>query len=251
MRIRALIALFAIVLPLAFLWACQEESGSVPEVPEAELTASVPELEAVHEFMQPLWHDAWPARDFTAIQELVPQFEPSLEALDAVELPGILRDKQDGWQEGKGSLRAAFEGLKASAEAGNEEEMLGYAETFHMAYENLVRLIRPPSPEMDAFHQHLYSLYHHYGPGYDLEKIGTTARDMASLIPDLQGVELPDRLADHQQHYQMVVTELGEAVGALIATLENPSRDEVDAAIEGVHEKYAEIDGIYANGSHG
>jgi hypothetical protein len=233
------------------LAACQEESGSVPEVSEAELTASVPELEAVHEFMQPLWHDAFPARDFAAIQELVPRFEPSLEALDAAELPGILQDKQADWDEGKVNLRDAFEGLKAAAEGGSEEEMLGYAETFHMVYEGLVRLIRPASPELDVFHQHLYAVYHHYGPGYDLEKIGAAARSMAASIPPLQDVELPSRLADHQEHYEMVVTELGEAVGALIATLENPSRDGVNAAIEAVHEVYVEIDGIYTNGSHG
>jgi hypothetical protein len=233
------------------LAACQEQSGSVPEVAEAELTASVPELEAVHEFMQPLWHDAFPARDFAAIQDLVPRFEPTLAALDAVELPGILQDKQAGWDEGKANLRDAFEGLEAAAEAGNEEEMLGYAETFHMSYEGLVRLIRPPSPEMDAFHQHLYSLYHHYGPGYDLEKIGVAARNMASAIVPLQGVELPSRLADHQGHYQMVVTELGEAVGALIATLEDPSRTEVEAAIEAVHTVYEEMEAIYTDGSHG
>jgi hypothetical protein len=233
------------------LASCQEQSGSVPEVSEAELTASVPELGAVHEFMRPLWHDAFPARDFAAIQELVPQFEPTLEALEAVELPGILRDKQTGWDEGKINLRAAFEGLKAAAAAGNEEEMLGYAETFHMSYEGLVRLIRPPSPEMDAFHQHLYSLYHHYGPGYDLEKIGTAAESMASAIPPLLEVELPSRLEDQQEHYGAVVIELGEAVDALIATLEDPSRGEVDSAIETVHAVYAEMEGIYTNGSHG
>ncbi|MGD2122908.1 MAG: hypothetical protein PVJ76_14235 [Gemmatimonadota bacterium] len=251
MRNHTLLVPFALVLSLTFLLACQEESGSVPEVSEAELTASVPELDAVHEFMQPLWHDAWPEQDFAAIQELVPRFEPSLEALDAVELPGILQDKQEGWAEGKANLKAAFEGLKAAAEEGNEEEMLGYAETFHMAYENLVRLIRPPSPEMNAFHQHLYSLYHHYGPGYDLEKIGAAARSMAETIPSLQAVELPARLADHQEHYEMLVTELGGAVGALITTLENPSRDEVDAAIEAIHAAYAEMDAIYTSGSNG
>ncbi len=251
MRTRALLPLLATAALLTGIAGCQEESGSVPEVAEAELTTSVPELEAVHEFMQPLWHDAFPARDFAAIQELVPRFEPTLEALDAAELPGILQDKQAGWDEGKANLYTAFEGLKGAAEAGNGEEMLGYAETFHMVYEGLVSLIRPPSPELDAFHQHLYSLYHHYGPGYDLEKIGAAARSMAAAIPPLQAVELPARLADHQEHYEMVVAELGEAVGALIAILENPSRDDVNAAIEAVHAAYAELDGIYAGGSHG
>ena len=40
-----------------------------------------------------------------------------------------------------------------------------------MIYEGLVRIIRPPLPELEAVHQHLYGLYHYYGPGYDLEKI--------------------------------------------------------------------------------
>ena len=251
MRIRSLVVVSAVAASFMVSVACQEESGSVPEVAEAELTASVPELRAVHEFMQPLWHDAFPARDFDAIRELVPQFEPSLEALDAVELPGILRDKQAAWDEGKANLISAFQGLKSAAEAGNEAEMLGYAETFHMGYEGLVRLIRPPSPEMYAFHQSLYSLYHHYGPGYDLEKIGYAAQSMAAGIAPLQGVELPDRLADQQDQYETVVTELGEAVEALIATLENPSRADVEAAIEAVHSAYAEMEGIYTGESHG
>ncbi|MBT8398430.1 MAG: hypothetical protein KJN92_15760 [Gemmatimonadetes bacterium] len=230
---------------------CQEESGSVPEVSEAELTAEVPELSAVHEFMQPLWHDAFPAKDFDAIRELVPQFEPSLTALDAVELPGILRDKQAGWDEGKANLQTAFDGLKAAVEAGDEEGMLGYAETFHMLYEGLVRIVRPPLPELEAVHQHLYGLYHHYGPGYDLEKIRRAATDMAAAIPALQEAELPSRLADHQGHFEMVVTELGEAVGGLMAVLDDPSRSEVDAAIDAIHSAYEEIDGIFTNGSHG
>ena len=94
----------AVGTAILMLSACAEESGSVPEVPAEELEASVPELSAVHEFMQPLWHDAFPARDFALIQELVPQFEPTLAALDAAELPGILRDKQALWDGGKVAL---------------------------------------------------------------------------------------------------------------------------------------------------
>ncbi len=240
-----------VALPI-FLGACAEKPGSVPEVPAAELVAAVPELEAVHEFMSPLWHDAVPARNFEMINELIPQFEATLVALDAAQLTGILQDKQVAWDEGKASVLTTFEAFKAAAEAGNEEEVLGYAETFHMGYEGLVRLIRPLAPEIDAFHQHLYAVYHYYGPGYDVEKIRGAATEMAAAIPPLQTVELPDRLADHQAHYGMVVTELGEAVGALMATLDDPNREAVDAAIEAVHGAYAEIEGIYdGGGSHG
>ena len=240
-----------VALPI-FLGACAEKPGSVPEVPAAELVAAVPELEAVHEFMSPLWHDAVPARNFEMIKELIPQFEATLVALDAAQLTGILQDKQTAWDDGKANVLTTFEAFKAAVEAENEEEILGYAETFHMGYEGLVRLIRPLAPEIDVFHKHLYAVYHYYGPGYDVEKIRGAAVEMAGVIPSLQGVELPEHLTDHQAHYGMVVTALGEAVGALMATLDNPSREEVDAAIETIHGSYSEIEGIYdGGGSHG
>lgn len=230
---------------------CAEQSGSVPEVPAEELTAEVPELDAVHEFMAPLWHEAFPARDFQAIEDAIPQFEESLAALGAAELPGILQDKQGIWDEQKALLMESFNGLKAALEAGNQDEALAFTETFHMNYEGMVRIIRPVLPELEAVHQHLYGLYHYYGPGYDLEKIRDAATGMAGAIPALQAAELPARLAEHQAHFEMAVTSLGEAVGALIAGLDDPNRADVEAAIETVHAAYQEIEGIFTNGSHG
>jgi len=250
MRNSWMAAVGALGTTMALLSACAEQSGSVPEVPVEEITAEVSQLSDIHEVMYPLWHDAFPAQDFEMIRELVPQFAEPLAALDAVELPGILQDKQEGWDEGKVALMAAFEGLSGAAEAGNEEEMLGYSETFHMAYEGLVRLVRPPAPEVDAFHQLLYGVYHHYGPGYDLEKIQTAATDMVAAIPPLQSLELPERFADRQDQYQSAVTALSGAVDDLVAQLENPNRDDVQAAINGVHDAYAEIEEFFAGGSH-
>jgi soluble cytochrome b562 len=241
----------ALVSAASVLSACGDKPGSVPEVPAEELTASVPELTAVHEFMEPLWHEAFPAKDFGRIQELVPEFEPALAALEAVELPGILQDKVEAWNQGKVSLANTFEELKAAAEAGNEEEMLGYAEAFHMSYEGLVRIISPPLPELEAVHQHLYGLYHYYGPGYDVEKIRDAATKMAAAIPALQAAELPARLSDHQAHFEMAVTDLGETIGSLMATLDDPSKEAVTASIEAVHAAYSEIEGIFTTGSHG
>jgi len=238
------------------LSACAEKSGSVPEVPVDEITAEVAELDAVHDVMSPMWHEAFPAQDFAAIKATVADFEPLLAALDGVQLPGILQDKQARWDEQKAQLTASFEGLKTAAEAGSNEEMLAYAEAFHMNYEGMVRIIRPVVPELDAFHQALYGLYHYYGPGYDLEKIGNAAREMAAAIPPLSEATLPARLEGHQGHFEMVVQALGERVGELMAALQDPSRAEVEAAVEAVHAAYEEVEGIFDGesadeGSHG
>jgi len=231
-------------LPLVFS-ACAQESGSVPEVPASEVTAEVPELDAVHDVMAPMWHDAFPARDITAIQGAVSDFEPLIAALDEAELPGILQDKQARWDEQKGLLMESFQGLRAAAEAGNEDQILAFAETFHMNYEGLVRIIRPVVPELETFHQHLYGLYHYYGPGYDLEKIQDAAEAMAASIPPLQAAQLPDRLADRQEEFETAVNALGDNVATLLVVLEDPSKEEVEAAIDAVHSAYEAVEGLF------
>ena len=233
------------VLALLALSACAQQSESVPEVPADEISSQVPELDAVHEVMAPMWHDAFPARDFAAIQAAVPGFEPLLAALETATLPGILQDKQGRWDEGKTRLMNSFQELKSAAESGDEEAMLGMAEAFHMDYEAMVRIIRPVVPELDTFHQHLYGLYHYYGPGYDLEKIRQAADAMGADVPPLQAARLPARLEESQADFEAKVEELGTRVAALLVALEDPVKADVDAAIEAVHAAYEAVEGIF------
>jgi hypothetical protein len=237
------------ILPLAAAavtaWACAEEPGSVPEVPAEELLPEVAELDAVHEVMAPMWHEAFPGRDFPAIQASVSEFEPLLSELDAATLPGILQDKQVEWDEGKIRLMEAFQGFKAAAEEGDEDGMLAAAEAFHGSYEGMVRIIRPVVPELDAFHRYLYGVYHYYGPGYDLEKIQEQADQMAAALPPLQDAQLPSSLEDRQAEFEGLVAELGGQVAILLMTLEDPTREDVDAAIESVHAAYKAVEAIF------
>ena len=246
MRSVSRIFLSAMAGILWLLPACGDDrTNSVPEVPEEEITPRVAELEAVHEIMQPVWHEAFPARDYAAIREAVPEFEARLTALEAAQLPGILQDKQLRWNEQKQNLLTAFKELKDAAEAEDEDRMLAYTEAFHMHYEGMVRIIRPVVPELEVFHQHLYGLYHYYGPGYDLEKIQGAADAMAEAIPPLKAAQLPARVAEHREQFELAVANLGEKVAALQATLEDPRRAEVEAAVEAVHAAYEGVERIF------
>jgi len=241
---RTLQSIFPFVALIA-ISACAEESGSVPEVPAEELAPVVAELEAVHEVMEPMWHQAFPAQDFAAIQASVPQFEPLLQELETATLPGILQDKQGQWDETKARLMESFQGLKDAATEGDEEGLLTFAETFHMSYEAMVRVIRPVVPELDAFHRYLYGVYHYYGPGYDLEKIQRQVDGMAAAIPPLEAAQLPSRLEERQADFEAKVAELGGQVAILLIALEDPVRDEVEAAIESVHVAYQIVEAIF------
>lgn len=238
----SILSLGALLLALP---ACGERSGSVPDVPASEITADIPALDSLHEVMSPLWHQAFPAKDYPAIQELVPRFDAKLQVLDTVQLPGILREKQSLWDEQKHLLFDSYEGLKTAAEANDEPSMLAFTETFHMNYEGLVRVIRPVVPELETFHQHLYGLYHYYGPGYDLEKIRASADAMAAALPALAAAQLPDNLSDRQDEFATAVADLGEQVTVLQEVLKDPNRPDVEEAIENVHEAYSAVESLF------
>ncbi len=241
-RILPILLLSGLALGLA---SCAERPGSVPEVPAEETTAQVAELEAIHEVMEPMWHEAFPAKEVAAIQAAVAEFEPRLAALDSAKLPGILQDKQARWDEQKQLLRSTFDGFKAAAAAGAPDQILAFAEAFHMNYEGMVRLIRPVVPELETFHQHLYGLYHYYGPGYDLEKIRRAAEAMAVDVPPLRAAQLPARVAELQGTFEGQVDNLGVKVAELQAALQEPKRADVEAAIEAVHAAYQAVEKIF------
>lgn len=232
------------VLGLVPLAACGGGSGSV-EIPDSEVTAQVAELDAVHELMYPLWHDAFPNQDYDTIRELVPQFEPLLAAVEEVELPGILRDKQARWDEGKARMMASFKALQEAAEAHDHDGMLEHTEAFHMQYEGLVRVIRPVVPELEAFHQELYKLYHYYGPAGEMTRIGEAAAAMAEKLGPLSAASLPSRLAEKQGEFTSGVTELGQRVESLRQAVETGDEETVKAAIEAVHSAYESVEKLF------
>ena len=114
---RYFLFLFVLFCFLSFI-SCQKAEESLPEVAQQvekeasdeELTAFVPELRDLHEVVYPLWHSAFPDKDYSLIKELLPQALSLTGKLDEAELPGILRDKQEAWDKGKENLKSALEG---------------------------------------------------------------------------------------------------------------------------------------------
>lgn len=230
---------------LLALSACAEAHETVPEISEAEVTAEVPELSAIHELMYPLWHDAFPSQDFDSIRVLVPQFEPMLAAVDSVELPGILRHKQEGWDRGKEVMLSSFEGLKQAVEAGETQAMLSHTEAFHIGYEQLVRVIRPLVPELEAFHQELYKLIHYYGPANDAVRMGEAVAAMSEKMVALRSVTLPERLSERQSDFDEGVAALAERLGELEEAMHGSDDDARQAAVDAVHSAYGAVEQVF------
>ena len=223
----------------------KHECAEKADVTQEELAASVPALSDLHEVVYPLWHTAFPEKDYDLIKKLLPQADSLTAKLDEAKLPGILRDKQAAWDEGKTNLKSALQQLHSAADTNNQEEMLAQTEAFHGAFERLVRTIRPIVPELDAFHQEMYKLYHYYAPQYDLAQIRATVAAMQEKLPALKKSQLPKRLADRQKDFDAAVGQLEAAVTDLAKTAKTDDKKTVLAEVEKVHSAYQQAERVF------
>lgn len=215
------------------------------EVSEEELTASVPELRNLHEVVYPLWHSAFPDKDYDLIKELLPEAVSLSEKLDEAKLPGILRDKQEAWDQGKEKLKEALDGLINAVESNDQEGMLKQTEAFHAGFERLMRTIRPVIPELDAFHKEMYKLYHYSTPNYDLEIIRINVQAMQEKLIPLREAQLPERLAERQSEFETAIIELEAAVNKLAEIMKEDDKDMILEAVEKAHTAYQKTEHIF------
>jgi hypothetical protein len=210
-----------------------------------ETDADVPVLHQFHTVIYKLWHTAWPNKDIALLTSLVPEIEQRSDAVVQAKLPGILRDKQTAWQAHVKRLQEIVQLYKSAATAKNENALLDAAELLHSHYEKLVRLIRPPLPEIDEFHTALYPLYHYYLPEYNLDKIKSSAEALAEKMSVLNRATLPERMKNKEANFTAKRASLSNAVSFLQLALATEKKETIKAAIEHVHTDYQSLEKVF------
>jgi hypothetical protein len=215
------------------------------EVPSGETRAQVAELSALHDVIYPLWHTAWPAKDTAMMAELLPEAQRGVEVVESAELPGILRDKQAAWDEGVAALRAAVDAYAAGVTGNDAEATLAAVEDFHARFEQLVRVIRPPMKELDAFHVVLYDLWHHFVPEGQTERLPASAADLVTRCDELAAATLPRRTEGHEEGFQAAISSLCTASRDFKAAVEGTDAAAVETAIATVHDRYQALEKLF------
>lgn len=228
-------ALLILLLAACFLVAA-------PQSPQAQETDStVPALDAFHEIIYPIWHMAYPQKDYAALRGYLPQIKSLAEKLYTAPLPGILRDKEANWKQGLAEFKKAVDDYAAAASGTDDEALLKAAEVLHARYEMLVRITRPVLKEMDEFHKVLYVVYHKDLPGKDYGKIRTATQELILKAEAITKATLPGRLEARKEQFFKAASELYEEAKALGETAKTKSGEAVAAAVEKVHAKYQDL----------
>ncbi|MCK9209895.1 MAG: hypothetical protein M0P61_03555 [Ignavibacteriaceae bacterium] len=219
---------------------------SVAQDEKHEVNSEVKELTAFHTVIYKLWHTAWPQKDVGMLQSLLPEIEKGTQNIVAANLPGILREKKDRWDNGIAELIKCVDDYKTASVKNDSLGLLQSAEKLHSQYEKLVRIIRPVIKEVDQFHQELYLVYHYYMPANNYEKILNSAKVLETKVDELKKARLPGKLSSKKSDFDRAALELEASVKKLneAVTQKNESKI-IKEAVVLVHTKYQELEKIF------
>jgi hypothetical protein len=214
----------------------------------SEIDSSVPELFEFHEVIYPIWHTAYPEKNYAMLKEMIHEVNSGAEKIYSAQLPGILRDKQEEWDKGVAKFRTSIEQYNLAMNGTDETAMLEAAEVLHSNYEMLVRIIRPVTKEVDEFHKVLYMIYHHYWPNKSMTEFGEAVDDLEILAEELNKCVLPKWASDKSEAFTQQSQKLYEATENLKVLKDSDADDtQLGKAVEDVHENYVALEALFDN----
>ena len=229
--------LIVLLLSLGFVLLAEQ-------MPDPETESTVPELVEFHEVIYPIWHTAFPAKDYAALRGFLPEIEAGAARINAAALPGILREKKQAWESGLVEFNLAVDAYKKAAAGSDDQALLDAAELLHMRFEMLVRAIRPVAKEVDAYHRVLYVVYHKYLPEKKIAEIGAVAADMVAKAEAMVKAELSPRLAAKTEAFQAAAAKLLAETKALEAAGQARLEKEIPPLVEKVHSAYQALEKV-------
>ena len=238
-------SLIATMLAAAVLGLAAAPSLAQPAPKPEDLKASVPALDAMHEVIMPLWHDAWPNKDVKAMAAMLPDIQKHVAAVSKAELPMVLRDKRAAWVSGVDDIKRTTAAYKAAVDAGDNEALLKAAEKLHSQYEALVKIVRPVLKEMEDFHATLYVLYHYQISPFQYDKASESIRTLQTKMDALNKAALPERLKAKADAFNTQRARLGKSVDELVALLDTKDRSKILAGIELMHSQYESLEKVF------
>ena len=237
-----------LILSLSLLVLATNKTFAQTNEQSSEISSDVPELQAFHKIIYPLWHKAYPAKDFTAIKGFVPEIKANMEKMNSAKLSGILRDKENQWKEQLVKFNAVAESYYKACAENDEAAMLKAAEKFHSAYEAMNRVVRPFTPEIDAYHQTLYVIYHKLLPEKNFKGVSVL---MEKLIAQAQAIyktpeeQIAKRLKDRVPKYYTVSKEVYDNTVALQKIINEGSEKMKAQAVETLHISYQKLESVF------
>jgi len=215
------------------------------QIPDPETESTVVELVEFHEVIYPIWHTAFPAKDYAALRGFLPAIEAGAARINAAVLPGILREKKQAWDQALAEFNLAVDAYKKAAAGSDDQALLDAAELLHMRYEMTFRAIRPVAKEVDAYHRVLYVVFHKYLPEKKFADICAVAPDMVAKAEAITKATLSKRLEAKTEAFQSAAAKLLAETRFLEAAGKTCLEKDIVALVDTVHRAYQALEKVF------
>jgi hypothetical protein len=215
------------------------------QISENDLNPSIKELSDYHQVIYPIWHTAYPSKDYEMLRSMVDQVNTGAEKIYAAKLPGILRDKETKWKETLAGFKKSVEEYNSAVAGDNNEALLTAAEVLHTYYELMVRLIRPLIKELDDFHKTLYVVYHSHLPQKNYSRIKELTDEFILKATKVKEAKLPSRYDDRTDRFKSASNGLYYSCLALKEALYTDNSVLIENAVERLHSDYQKAEAVF------
>lgn len=206
---------------------------------------NIPELKQMHKLIHPMWHKGYPEKDYDLLKSLYPDLASQFKILTEVQFPAQYPDRKMHWTEGLEKMQIKLQQYQQAIKEQNNEKLLTAVRELHACFEGLVRIVHPPIPELDQFHQVLFHVYHDYLPNENWEKLDESIDQFEQKMTKLNEVNLPEWMTDKNDEFDRLRKDLNSAVEDL-AKLKNSNKPaKINKAVERVHSAYKAIESIF------
>jgi hypothetical protein len=242
------IAIFSLVFLLFFsLSPILAQTQTQTDAKHAEEMVK-PRLEGLREFhdvVYPVWHAAYPEKDYQAIKESVPEFKERMEVIQKAELPGFFREKEEEFKKKREALANAVLDLEKKARGDNNEELLKATENLHTAYEQLVRVFAPRVKELENFHLVLYPIWHEALPEKNYDAIIASVPQFQEKMDLLMKAELSEKFKGISKEFTEKRTALKKSLDELTKACNKKDKKGIEEKLDKMHTAYMDLDGVF------
>lgn len=211
-----------------------------------EVISNLPELDEFHEVVQQMWHDAYPNKDVKMLKDLLPLIQTSVEKIYKVELPPLLNESKEKWDQNVEQLRNSSEKYKQAIEENDEDKLLEATGEIHSEYEMFVRIVTPVTKEIGEFHKMLFKIYDIYLPNNNMNKLDSAIDELVVLADSLMNSKLPKWAEDKKNDFILAADNLFNSTLDL-QKLKNSeaTKDQIENAVEVVDVNFKNLVALF------
>lgn len=191
-----------------------------------------------HEILAPVWHSAYPEKDYDALLAAGPKFEEKLKLITSMK-PEFKSDYRHAQYDN--NLKVFAMAVKRFADAcreGDKEKAYELMPDLHNSFEMTASSLLPISyPEFDGFVISFNLLYGSHIPNDNMEGIVGTSETLVEKVEKLTEETIPDELQDQKEDILSVFGQFRDMVSKIKEAADKNAMQELKETATALSEK--------------